>query len=265
MQYFKLSEFETNGQKVTNKDIQRNIEALVDNVLDKVRKYYGKAIYVLEGYNPSSTHQGHAVGSAADITTKSKQGNIDIFEYIKTLKFDEISVNGDYESIHVAYYPQNRQIVTEAEEKFMSNYIVCLDSGHGVDVSGKQSPDGRLKEWKWAREVKYRLAELIEKEKIALCFDANPEETEPSLTTRANRVNEVYKKNNKKAIYVSIQINAAGNGSQWMNANYWSIWTTKGKTEGDVLAIYIHKDAERVFKPKGIKVVDARYLKSVST
>lgn len=260
MKYFKLSEFETNGQKIINKDIQRNIEALVDNVLDKVRAYYGKAIYVLEGYNPSSEHQGHAIGIAADITTKSKQGNINIFEYIKTLTFDEVSVIGDYDRIHVAYYPTNKKTVNESkvDEKYMSDYIVCIDSGHGSDVSYKKSPDSSLYEWKWTREVKYKLIESIEKEKIAVCFDINPEETEPSLTTRANRVNAVYKKNNKKAIYLSIHVNAASSDGKWHDANYWSIWTTKGKTEGDVFASYIQKEAERVFKPKGIRVVEEK-------
>lgn len=55
MKYFKLSEFETSGYKVTDSNIQYNIECLVDNVLDKLRSYYGKPVYVNEGYNPKST------------------------------------------------------------------------------------------------------------------------------------------------------------------------------------------------------------------
>lgn len=182
MQYFKLSEFEKNGAKITNSDIKHNIESLATNLLDVIRKYYGKPIIVKEGYNPSSNHSGHAIGIAADITTNSKQGNIDIFNYIKTLEFDEVSVIGDYEAIHVSYYPKNRKNIKEngsSTEGFKSKYIVCLDSGHGVNVSGKRSPDGRLLEWEWAREIKYRLAEKLENNKIAACFDINPEETEP--------------------------------------------------------------------------------------
>lgn len=256
MKYFKLSEFETNNQKITDKNIQRNIESLVDNVLDKVRAYYGKAIYVIEGYNPSSKHDGHSIGIAADITTKNKQGNINIFEYIKTLKFDELSVVGDYDSIHVAYYPSNKQTVVEAvaEENFMSDYIVCLESGHGKDVVGKRSPDGKLLEWEWAREVKYMLAESLEKNKIALCFDVNPETTEPGLTTRANRANAVHKKNNNKSIFVSIHLNAAGNDGQWKNAQYWSIWTSKGQTEADKLAEDIWQEANKYFTVDNRKV-----------
>lgn len=253
MQYFKLSEFEKNRVKINNNDVKVNVENLIDNLLDRVRAYYGKAIYVTEGYNPNSKHNGHSIGIAADITTKTRQGNIDIFEYIKTLQFNELSVIGDYEGIHVSVYPKNKGIVTEKEEKdFESDYIVCLDSGHGKDVAGKMSVDGTLREWQWARDIKYRLAESLENKRIALCFDVNPEDTEPGLTVRANRANAVYDKNNKKAIFVSIHVNAAGNGQQWMNARGWSIWTSKGQTESDKLADYIWKEADKIFTPQGL-------------
>ena len=249
MQYFKLSEFETSSQKITNKDIEYNIEYLVNNLLDKVRAYYGKPIYVLEGYNPNSEHNGHTVGIAADITTKSKQGNIDIFEYMKTLQFDELEVVGDYERIHVSLNPKNRGNIVESvqEDKFMSDYIVCLESGHGRDVAGKRSPDGSLLEWEWAREIKYRLAESLENNKIALCFDVNPENTEPGLTVRANRANAVWEKNDKKAIFVSIHINAAGNGSQWTNARGWSVFVSPNASKNSKeLAQTLYCEAEKL-------------------
>ena len=31
--------------------------------------------------------------------------------------------------------------------------MVILDAGHGVDTPGKRSPDGRLREGRWARAV----------------------------------------------------------------------------------------------------------------
>lgn len=253
MKYFKLTEFETNGVKVTNDTIQHNIVSLVDNLLDKVRTYYGKAVYVTEGYNPNSIYNGNNIGVGANITTKSKQGNIDIFEYIKTLDFDDLSVIGDYETIHVSYYPKNRKIVVENEDskEFLSDYIVCIDSGHGKDVAGKRSPDSSLLEWQWARDVKYRIINKLEQDKIALCYDVNPEDTEPGLTVRANRANAVHKENNKKSIFVSIHVNAAGNG-QWMNARGWSIYTSKGQTEADILATDIWNEANAIFTPKGL-------------
>ena len=42
----------------------------------------------------------------------------------------------------------------------MSNkkdYIILLDGGHGVNTPGKQSPDGLLKEYAYAREIVKRI------------------------------------------------------------------------------------------------------------
>ena len=36
--------------------------------------------------------------------------------------------------------------------------MVILDAGHGVDTPGKRSPDGRLREGRWARAMAARLA-----------------------------------------------------------------------------------------------------------
>lgn len=253
MKYFKLSEFETNGYKVTNETIKRNITALVDNVLDKVRAYYGKAIYVTEGYNPQSNHDDHITGCAAEITTKTKAGNISIYNYIKTLDYNELIVNGDYDTIHVSYNAKNQKKAIDTTTKYMSSYIVGLDSGHGKNVAGKRSPDGKVIEWEWAKDIKQRVMKEMESQKIAKCYDANPEDTEPGLTVRATRMNDVYKKNGNKGIFISIHINASGMG-QWMTARGWSIWTSVGKTESDNLAEYIWQEANKIFPTKGQKM-----------
>lgn len=253
MRYFKIAEFERNNAKITDENIEYNIISLVDNILDKTREYYGKPIYVLEGYNPTSDHLGHSIGIAAEITTKSKQGNIDIYEFIKTLNYDELNVNGDYESIHVSYYPKNRNITEITEpEAFLSDYLVCIDSGHGKDVAGKKAIDNSLYEWEWAREIKYRVIKELEWQRIAECFDINPEDTEPGLTVRANRANAAWEKHGKKGIFISIHVNAAGNGSQWMNARGWSIYTTKGQTISDELATDIWNEMNKILPQKGI-------------
>lgn len=251
MKYFKLSEFETNGFKVTNATIIKNITALVDNVLDKVRAYYGKPIYVTEGYNPNSNHDAHITGQAAEITTKTKAGNISIYNYIKTLDYDQLIVNGDYDTIHVSYNAKNRKEAIDAQVGYMSSYIVGFDSGHGKDVAGKRSPDSKLLEWQWAKEIKGRVIKEMESQKIAKCFDVNPEDTEPGLLTRATRMNDVYDKNGKKGIFVSIHVNAGGEG-EWVPYRGWSIWTSKGKTESDNLAEYIYAEAAKLFPKRNM-------------
>ena len=46
--------------------------------------------------------------------------------------------------------------------------IVLIDNGHGVNTPGKCSPDGRLKEWKYCREI----AEDLRKELAAKGYNA---------------------------------------------------------------------------------------------
>lgn len=42
--------------------------------------------------------------------------------------------------------------------------IVIIDNGHGEDTAGKRSPDGRLREYAYAREIAKRL-------QCALCHE----------------------------------------------------------------------------------------------
>lgn len=253
MKYFKITEFEKNGKKVTDPTILYNLTSLVDNFLDPAREYWGKPLYILEGYNPGSDHLGHSVGIAVEITTKSGPGNISLYEWFKSRGgYDELWLNPGNESIHISAYPKNKEEGKDMSGvKYMSDWIVCLDSGHGKDVAGKRSPDGTLLEWEWARDMKYRLMKKLEAEKICPCFDVNPEDTEPGLTTRATRANKAWAENNKKGIFVSIHVNAAGNG-QWLNARGWEIYTTKGKTISDELATDMWYEMEKSLKPFGI-------------
>ena len=33
--------------------------------------------------------------------------------------------------------------------------IVLIDNGHGIDTPGKRSPDGKLREYKYCRQIAY--------------------------------------------------------------------------------------------------------------
>lgn len=99
---------------------------------------------------------------------------------------------------------------------------ILIDNGHGVETAGKRSPDGSLREYKYAREIAARIVSRL-KEKG---FDAErivTEENDISLAERCRRVNSVCDRlGAKNVILVSVHCNAAGNGSQWMNARGWS-------------------------------------------
>lgn len=72
------------------------------------------------------------------------------------------------------------------------------------------------------------------------------------MKLRSARANEYVKKIGKKGLFLSIHANAQGNGKEWTNAKGWSVYTTKGQNNSDVLATYIYKHAEQLLKPNGI-------------
>ena len=91
---------------------------------------------------------------------------------------------------------------------------ILIDNGHGSNTPGKCSPDGRLKEYAYAREIAVRLEAELRKQGV----DAErivKEEIDVPLSERCRRANE-YKSGD--TILVSIHCNAAGNGSAWMQA-----------------------------------------------
>ena len=117
---------------------------------------------------------------------------------------------------------------------------VLIDNGHGSNTPGKCSPDGRLREYAYTREIAERLVMELRKNGI----DAErivKEEIDVPLAERCRRVNE-YKAS--EAILVSIHCNAAGNGSDWMSARGWEAWTSVGITKADKLATCLYEDAE---------------------
>lgn len=118
---------------------------------------------------------------------------------------------------------------------------VLIDNGHGSNTPGKCSPDGRLKEYAYAREIAVRLEAELRKKGI----DAErivKEEIDVPLSERCRRADE-YKASD--TLLVSIHCNAAGNGSEWMQARGWEAWTSIGQTKADKLATCLYESAER--------------------
>ncbi len=100
--------------------------------------------------------------------------------------------------------------------------LILIDAGHGSDTPGKRSPDGKLREYAYAREIAKTLVQKL-KNAGYNAQQLETEETDVSLAERVKRANNLYTKNNKKAILISIHNNAAGNGSKWMNAQGWQV------------------------------------------
>ena len=130
---------------------------------------------------------------------------------------------------------------------------VMLDAGHGIDTPGKRSPDGSFLEYKWNREIAELVFSLLEE----LGFDVDFVVTETNdipLKTRVRRVNEVSSLiGSHNVLLLSIHSNAAGNGKNWMNAQGWSAYTTKGKTRSDVAALCLYDAFEEEFPDRKIR------------
>jgi len=113
----------------------------------------------------------------------------------------------------------------------MSKFLYILDVAHGKDVPGKQSPDGRLKEWLWSRMFLQALHDLLTENNIDSVIPVT-QDTEPGLTNRCNLYNSI--PGNK--IMISAHNNAAGMGTEWMTARGFEIWTSPGQTRSDQIA-----------------------------
>ena len=133
---------------------------------------------------------------------------------------------------------------------------ILVEAGHGnpplTGRGSKQSPDGRIKEYVYCREI---VAEVVKRLR-AQGYDAEntvPEKGDISLGERCARVNAWCERlGAKNVVFVSIHNNAAGCG-QWMSARGWEAWTSKGQTMGDKLADCLY-DAAQKYLPQGTKI-----------
>ena len=131
--------------------------------------------------------------------------------------------------------------------------LILLDPGHGLNTPGKRSPDGTILEAAYNREI----AQLTLAKLQANGYDAQllvPETEDIPLKERVRRTNahcQAFGKTN--VILISIHVNAAGDGSKWMNATGWSCYTCKGQTESDRLATCLYDAAIKNFPDKRIR------------
>lgn len=124
--------------------------------------------------------------------------------------------------------------------------IVLIDNGHGVDTLGKFSPDRRLYEYKWAREMAGKVVQAL----VARGVDARlivSETKDISISERASRVNAVCDRYGaKNVLLVSIHNNAAGGDGKWHSAKGFSVFCSKNASSRSKLcASFFTDEAER--------------------
>ena len=130
---------------------------------------------------------------------------------------------------------------------------IFIDNGHGLMTAGKRSPDGQFREPFYNREIARRVvSDLLDRG-----YDAEllvPEDDDVSLAERVRRVNTAcFLLGKQNVILVSIHVNAAGNGSKWLNATGWSVYTCKGQTASDMLAECLCQAAIKNFPGRRIR------------
>ena len=130
---------------------------------------------------------------------------------------------------------------------------ILIDNGHGLNTPGKHSPDGTFREAIYTRQIAQRIvSDLHDRD-----YDAEllvPEDDDISLIERVRRVNAAcFLLGKQNVILVSIHVNAAGNGSKWLNATGWSVYTCKGQTESDKLAECLCQAAIKNFPGRRIR------------
>ena len=126
MKYFTIKELcqsSTATQKgidnTPNSEIVNNLTQLVDNILDPLRKEYGKPIKVNSGYRCDALNKAvggsktshHRFGLAADITAGNKFENRKLFILAQKLNlpFDQLIDEKDYSWVHISFSTKPRK------------------------------------------------------------------------------------------------------------------------------------------------------------
>ena len=133
---------------------------------------------------------------------------------------------------------------------------IILGTAHLKSTPGKCSPDKKFFEYQYSREVCKAVKAILEDLGYKVFIDIEDDDLKVSqseeLCLRCKIVNDLQKVY-KNCIYVSIHVNAAGNGSKWMNATGWSAYTSVGVTAADRLANCLYDAAKKNLKDKKLR------------
>ena len=133
---------------------------------------------------------------------------------------------------------------------------IILGTAHLASTPGKRSPDGKLKEYQYSRSLCRAIRGALEDKGYKVFIDVEEDDlkmtSSQELQHRCKIVNALQKEY-KNCIYVSIHVNAAGNGKQWMNATGWSAYTSVGVTSADKLAECLYWSAKKNLTGKKLR------------
>ena len=125
----------------------------------------------------------------------------------------------------------------------MKKLTIILDVAHGEETPGKRSPDEKFREYKWSRETIAKLKKQLESLGYEV-FESNPTDKEIGLSKRVQNTNKIARSNK---IFISLHSDAAGDGSTWMSARGYSVYTTPGQNNSDKVAEVILNNMQKDF------------------
>ena len=132
---------------------------------------------------------------------------------------------------------------------------IILGTAHLKSTPGKCSPDKRLKEYAYSREIVSAVKAILSNMGYNVFVDIEDADLnvtqQQELSLRCKVVNELCKQYD--CIYVSIHVNAAASDGKWHNATGWEIYTSPGKTKADDLATCIFNAAKYNLKDKKLR------------
>lgn len=124
----------------------------------------------------------------------------------------------------------------------MMKIKVLIDNGHGENTPGKCSPDGRLREFAYCREIAQRVSRELSIRGIDAILLV-PERTDTALRERVRKVNGwANKLGRQHLLLVSIHNNAAGADGEWHNATGFSVFISKNASTKSKLLAQIFTD-----------------------
>ena len=133
---------------------------------------------------------------------------------------------------------------------------IILGTAHLKSTPGKCSPDKKFFEYQYSREVCKAVKLILEDLGYTVFIDIENDDLDVNqskeLCLRCKIVNDLQKVY-KNCIYVSIHVNAAGNGTKWMNATGWSAYTSVGVTAADKLATCLYDAAKKNLGEKKLR------------
>ena len=159
---------------------------------------------------------------------------------------------------HICNNQRKIVLSLQRENNYIMTKIVAFGSAH-LGNSGNSSPDNRIVEAVYSREMIRMCQELLEADGYQVLVDYEPLKPAPEmqattwkvqqsreLAYRVNKVNEWCEKYGKDNIfYVSLHCDAAAGEKAWHNAGGVTFYTSRGQTDSDVLAECLYKSAER--------------------